>query len=424
MDKVAAVMDKYGLPWRVIGKVIEKEEIIVKFRGEVVARLPTKILADPPVIYREAGRPRYLDELLNIEVPPMPKDLSATLMKLLSSENIASKEWIYQQYDHEVGVRSVLKCGEGDAAVMRILGEDRGIALSSDCNSRHCYLDPYGGGAGAVAEACRNIASVGAEPIAIVDCLNFGNPEKPEVFWQFKEVVRGIADMCNALNVPCVGGNVSFYNEDEVTGRAVKPSPVVVALGVIEPLSRMVTMPFKRQGDEILMIGETLREMGGTEYYYVIHGVEGGKPPSVNFEREKRSLRFILEAARKGLLKAAHDCSKGGLAIALAKMAIKGGIGVKVDLERVPTSNVKRLDELLFSESYARIVLEVPANRVRNLLRLAAKHGASAARIGEVTGDSFTLQYKGKPVISCELPTLSEVWNKPIPEAMEGGGGG
>ncbi|MHA1632331.1 MAG: phosphoribosylformylglycinamidine synthase subunit PurL [Candidatus Freyarchaeota archaeon] len=421
LDKVAAVMDKYGLPWRVIGKVIEKEEIIVKFRGEVVARLPTKILADPPVIYREAGRPRYLDELLNIEVPPMPKDLSATLMKLLSSENIASKEWIYQQYDHEVGVRSVLKCGEGDAAVMRILGEDRGIALSSDCNSRHCYLDPYGGGAGAVAEACRNIASVGAEPIAIVDCLNFGNPEKPEVFWQFKEVVRGIADMCNALNVPCVGGNVSFYNEDEVTGRAVKPSPVVVALGVIEPLSRMVTMPFKRQGDEILMIGETLREMGGTEYYYVIHGVEGGKPPSVNFEREKRSLRFILEAARKGLLKAAHDCSKGGLAVALALMSVKSGFGVEAELSCVAAEDM-RLDELLFSETHSRFIISADSSHLEDIFQIARKLEVPLSRIGVVCEDGmFTLKFRGEPVISCGVEDMTSAWRSTLPNAMRGG---
>lgn len=418
IDKITSIMDKYGLQWSIIGKVIEEEEVIVKADGEVVARLPTRILADPPIINREAKRPSYLDELLMVEPPPMPSDLSSTLLKLLSSENIASKEWVYRQYDHEVGIRSVVKCGEGDAAVLRILGEDKGIAVTSDCNSKHCYLSPYDGGAGAVAEACRNIVSVGAEPVAIVDGLNFGNPEKPEIFWQFKEAVRGIADMCRALNIPCVGGNVSFYNEDEVMGRAVKPSPIVVALGVVEPLSKVVTMPFKEAGDEILIVGRTFREMGGSEYYYAIHGIEGGKPPAVRFELEKKALKFVLEAAKRGLLKAAHDCSKGGVAIALALMSIKSGLGADIDATAISAEEM-RLDELLFSESHSRFIISTSSEMVEECFKLAREHQVTLSRIGRVEDDGrFLLKFKGEKVLLCEVDDMIEAWGKSFPKLM------
>ncbi|MEM3148201.1 MAG: phosphoribosylformylglycinamidine synthase subunit PurL, partial [Candidatus Jordarchaeales archaeon] len=412
IDKVTSIMDKYELQWSIIGRVIEEEEIVVKSDGEVVARLPTKILADPPTINREAKKPAYLDELLMIEPPPMPSDLSLTLTSLLSSENIASKEWVYRQYDHEVGIRSVVKCGDGDAAVLRVLGEDKGVAVASDCNSKHCYLDPYNGGAGAVAEACRNIVSVGAEPIAMVDCLNFGSPEKPEVFWQFKEVVRGMADMCRALNIPCVGGNVSFYNEDEVTGKAVKPSPVVVALGVVEPLSNIVTMPFKEAEDEILIVGETFRELGGSEYYYAIHGIAGGKPPVARFEQERKTLEFVLEAARRRLIRAAHDCSKGGVAVALALMSIKSGLGLDVDAATIPAEEM-RLDELLFSESHSRFIISTSSEMAEECFKLARKHQVALSRIGRVKDDGrFLIRFKGEKVLLCEVDDIVDAWER------------
>jgi len=418
IDKVTAIMDKYELQWSIIGRVIEEEEIVVKANGEIVARLPTKILADPPTINREAKKPAYLDELLKIEPPPMPSDLSLTLMNLLSSENIASKEWVYRQYDHEVGIRSVVKCGDGDAAVLRILGEDKGIAVASDCNSKHCYLDPYHGGAGAVAEACRNIVSVGAEPVAIVDCLNFGNPEKPEIFWQFKMAVQGIADMCRALSIPCVGGNVSFYNDDEVTGKAVKPSPVVVSLGVVEPLSSIVTMPFKEPGDEVLIVGETFRELGGSEYYYTIHGIEGGKPPIVRFEQERKTLEFVLEAARRGLLKAAHDCSKGGIAVSLAVMSIKSGLGADVDVAAIPAEEM-RLDELLFSESHSRFIISTSNEMAEECFKLARKHHVTLSSIGRVKDDGiFLLRFKGEKSLLCKVDDIIEAWKKGFERRM------
>lgn len=418
IDKVTAVMDKYELKWSIIGKVIKEEEIVVKNGEEVVARLPTKILADPPIIKRRAKKPQYLDKLLDVDRPPMPPDLSSTLLKLLASENIASKEWVYRQYDHEVGIRSVVKCGDGDAAVLRILGEDKGIAVTSDCNSRHCYLSPYHGGAGAVAEACRNIVSVGAEPVAIVDGLNFGNPEKPEIFWQFKETVRGMADMCKTLNLPCVGGNVSFYNEDEVTGKAVKPTPIVVALGVVEPLSRVVTMPFKEAGEEIIVVGKTFREMGGSEYYHVIHGIEGGKPPKVRFGLEKRSLEFIMEATRRRLLKAVHDCSKGGLAVALALMSIKSGLGIDVDVSAAPAEKMQ-LDELLFSESHGRFIISTTSELAGECFKIAKKFRVPLSSIGCVKDDGkFTLKFRNERVLMCDVDEMITTWRESFSKFM------
>ncbi|MEM1657621.1 MAG: phosphoribosylformylglycinamidine synthase subunit PurL [Candidatus Jordarchaeales archaeon] len=412
IDKVTAVMDKYEVKWSIIGKVIRDEEIVVKNGDEVVARLPTRILADPPTIKRKAKKPQYLDKILDVETPPMPSNLSSTLLNLLSSENIASKEWVYRQYDHEVGIRSVVKCGDGDAAVLRIIGEDKGIAVTSDCNSKHCYLNPYHGGAGAVAEACRNIVSVGAEPAAIVDGLNFGNPEKPEIFWQFKEAVRGIADMCKTLNLPCVGGNVSFYNEDEVTGKAVKPSPIIVAFGVVEPLSRVVTMPFKEAGDEVMIVGKTFREMGGSEYYYAIHGIEGGKPPKVRFGLEKRSLKFVMEATRRGLLKAVHDCSKGGMAVALAVMSIKSGLGVDVDVAAAPAEKL-RLDELLFSESHARFIISTTTKLAEECFKIAKKFRVPLSSIGRVNDDGkFILKFKNERVLMCDVDDMINAWKE------------
>ncbi|MHC1586055.1 MAG: phosphoribosylformylglycinamidine synthase subunit PurL [Candidatus Hecatellaceae archaeon] len=424
LKEVLQVFEKYEIPYSVLGRVVEGGRLKAWFKGEVVVDLPAELVARAPTIRRKARKPRELRVKLKAPKPPEPENLEEAFLKLLGSQNIASREWVYRQYDHEVGIRTVVKPGDGDAAVLRIMETGKAIAVTFDANSRHSALDPFHGHAGALAEAARNVACVGAEPLAYTDCCNFGNPEKPEVFWQFKRGIEGLAYMSRGLKIPCVGGNVSFYNEDEETRLAVKPTTTIVMVGLIERMEWVTTLGVKAEGDALVLVGRTFPELGGSEYYHEIHGLDGGEPPKASVRREKATLKTVMEAVRRGWVKAAHDCSKGGLAIALAKMAIKGGMGVKVDLERVPTSNVKRLDELLFSESHARIVLEVPANRVRNLLRLAAKHGASAARIGEVTGDSFTLQYKGKPVISCELPMLSEVWSKPIPEAMEGGGGG
>jgi len=418
VEVVTGILDKYGLRWSIIGKVTESGYVNVYLDGSLVARVPAKLLAESPTIERKAEKPSYIDALREVKKPKMPDNLTEILLQLMASENIASKEWVYRQYDHEVGIRSVVKCGEGDAAVLRILGEDKGIAVSSDCNSRHCYLDPYNGGAGAVAEACRNVAAVGARPLAIVDCLNFGNPEKADVFWQFRETVRGMSDMCKVMQTPCVGGNVSFYNEDEVTKKAVKPSPVVVALGVLGTLKKVITLTFKSVGDPIILIGETLPEMGGSEYYHSIHHIEGGVAPKVDMQKEKKTIDFLLSAIQKNYVNAAHDCSKGGVGVALSLMSVKSSKGVEVDLGKTGAENI-RLDELLFSESHSRFIVTTPKSKVNDFLELAEKRGVEAHHIGNVSGSSrVVFLHDGNEIVNCDLKDLKQAWEKTIPSFM------
>lgn len=418
VETVTKILDKYGLAWSNVGRVTESKYVRVFLNGSLVAEVPAKLLAEAPVIERKAEKPSYIDILQAVEKPRMPYNLSEILVQLMGSENIASKEWVYRQYDHEVGIRSVVKCGEGDAAVLRILGEDKGIAVSSDCNSKHCYLDPYNGGAGAVAESCRNVAAVGAFPVAIVDGLNFGNPEKADVFWQFKEAVRGISDMCKIMQIPCVGGNVSFYNEDEVTKKAVKPTPIVVTVGVLNTLKNIVTLTFKNAGDYILLLGKTFCEMGGSEYYYAIHGIEGGIAPKVDMQREKRTIEFVLSLIQKNYVNAVHDCSKGGLGVAISLMSVKSNFGVEIDLSKVNTENLG-LDELLFSESHSRFIVTSSESNVDNILELAKSQGISAYLIGKVTGSPrVVFHYHDKEIINCDLKDLKTAWEKTIPSFM------
>ena len=421
LDEVTRVFEKYDLAYAIVGKVTDTGKLVVRYRGEVVAELDPRILAEAPITRRKARKPRYLKGLLDVRKPPVPRNLDEVLVKLLASPNIASKEWVYRQYDHEVGVRTVLKPGDADAAVLRLLEvPNKAIAIKVDANSRHAYLDPYHGHAGAVAEAAQNVVAVGAEPIAMVNGCNFGNPEKPEVFWQFREAVRGMADMCRALGIPCVGGNVSFYNEDERTRKAVKPTTMVVMLGLIEDLSWITTMALKSAGDEIMAVGETKAELGGSEYYHEIYGIKGGEPPKVSPADIKKTLEFVLETIRSRLITAAHDCSKGGLAVALALMAIKGGVGLEADLAKAPRSGRVRLDELMFSESYGRFVITCRSGGSGKLIRLARKHGVPIARLGEVGGDRIVLCYKSKQLAAPLVSEAVEVWSKPIERWMEG----
>lgn len=415
---ILKIFDKHEIPRAIIGKVTKSGNLVVKNGKKVLASVPAKLLSDPPVINRSAKEPEYVKRLREVSPPSIPDDFVGVLYKLLSSPNIASKEWVYRQYDHEVGIRTVLKPGDADAAVMRV-PNGKAIALKADCNSRHCYLDPYNGGAGAVAEACRNVTAVGGKPIAIVNCCNFGNPEKPEIFWQFKEAVKGMAEMCEGLNVACVGGNVSFYNEDETKGKVVKSSPVVLALGLLENLNFITPMAFQNVGDVIVIVGETHAELGGSEYYDVVFGLERGSPPKANPDREKKSIDAVLTAIRNDCVTSAHDCARGGLAVSLAVMAIKSGLGAEIDLKKVPSQKL-RLDELLFSETHSRFILTTSKSRLRPLLNILRKSRVPFGQIGIVTdGGSLVFEHSDTK-IECPIPEMSENWRKTISEFMEG----
>lgn len=394
---LVAIIEKHELPYAVIGEVTDQGQMVVTQEGEVVADLPCELLADPPLVEREAREPIHHEEYVELEDSPADK----ALLKLLSSLNVASKKWVYRQYDHEVQVRTVVKPGD-DAAVLRV-DQEKGFTLTTDCNNIHCYLDPYHGGAGAVAEAIRNVVAMGSEPLCMVDCLNFGNPEKPEVFWQFQKCVQGMSDVARRFSLPVISGNVSFYNETE--GVTVNPSPVVSVAGAID-LKDIRTTPFKNESDVILLIGNTHPELDGSEYHKSMHGVMQGKAPQVDMEAEFQSAQAVLKMVKKddqGNITAVHDLSSGGLAVSLAEMALEGGWGATVDLSRVPGDGDMTPIQVLFSESHARYLLTVReeyANDITNTLR---NMGVPAASIGRVEGNSLVIEQAGLRIAVEEL---------------------
>jgi phosphoribosylformylglycinamidine synthase II len=416
-EEISNIFQKWGVPFSTIGKVTGTGRLVARNHGRTIVDIPSKLLTHSPLARRTARKPKALDKRATSRYRA-PKDLTSILYRILSNPNIASKEIVYRQYDHEVGARTVLKPGDADAAVLRMIGSDKAVAIKVDCNSSYCHLDPYHGHAVAVAEAARNVIATGAQPIAITDCCNFGNPENPEVYWQFREAIRGITYMLEGLRIPCVGGNVSFYNEDQKTGRAIKPTTMIVMLGLIEKLSLVTNMSLKKDGESIIVVGKTLPNLGGSQYHRIMN-VKGGIPPQAVVSREKASIRTVIEAIRKGYVTAAHDCSKGGLATSLAEMAIKGGLGLTVDLKTIPCSPTMRSDEILFSESSARFIVTTPKAQTTRLLSLARKNSAPAARIGEVSRLGYAITSGTKRLIECPVELMQETWRRAIPQAME-----
>jgi phosphoribosylformylglycinamidine synthase len=409
----------------VIGEVTGTGRFVVREGGEVVADMPADTLAsDAPVYDPAMARPAYLDEAQAFDVssllhPTDPAELGDVLLRVLASPNVCSRAWIYRQYDQQVMLNTLVLPGS-DAGVLRIADTGRAIAVSSDCNGRYCYLDPYVGAQIAFAEAARNVACAGGRPAAITDCLNFGNPEKPEVFWTFHEAVRGVADACRAFKVPVISGNVSFYNES--FGQPIYPTPTVGLVGVLEDASKRVTMAFKDAGDVIVLLGETDAELGGSEYLSTVHGIIAGMPPAIDMADELRIHQALLVAIDAGLVKSAHDCSEGGIAVALAESAIAGGLGASLALD----------DDLapvfsLFSETQGRIVLTIAEDAAESLTDLLVVYGVPFSVIGEVGGDRLTIEDKlDLPLGDLRLawePTLERLVSGDAPQAEELGEG-
>ncbi|MFH1448773.1 MAG: phosphoribosylformylglycinamidine synthase subunit PurL [Candidatus Micrarchaeota archaeon] len=378
LNDFTSICKKYSLQHAVIGEITGGRTFTVVDGKEQIACIPTHILAEVPVMDRPKRKPKKANRGENF---PEPKGMIPLLLTMLSSENICSKKWVYQQYDHEVGDRSALKAGFGDAAVILAPNGDA-IAVTSDSNSAHCALDPYIGSAGIMAEALRNLTCVGAEAIGIVDNLSFGNPEKPEVLWVFHESVKGIADAAKAFKTPCVGGNVSLYNEDEVTKMSIKPAPVILMVGALKR-SHIRSHALKK-GDSIIIIGSTKPEMGGSEYHRVIFGSSGGNVPEVDLKKEKEMSEFVLSHIDE--INSVHDCSKGGLLVALAEMCTRGGTGASIHINEIP-STCKRFDELAFSESHGRYL--IGTSNPDQILKHAQEGGIPAALIGKATGDNL-----------------------------------
>ena len=352
--------------------------MIVSDNGEEIANLPTILLADPPSLNRPLKEVPEDTEKVIVKDPPVYESLP----KLLSSPNIASKQWVYRQYDHEVQVRTVVKPGD-DAAVLRI-DDTTAIALTTDSNTIHTKLSPFDGAAGCVAEAIRNVISMGATPYAVVDCLNFGNPETPEILWQFKRAIEGMSLVAENFNAPVISGNVSFYNETE--GVKINPTPAVGVIGV-EDIKNIRTLDFKNEGDKILLIGKTYDELTGSEYHRTIHNIEKGTAPRIRIEDEVKNGKCVLDLIDSdvnGDITAVHDVSAGGIAVALSEMVIKSGIGCEVEITDDELDKI----QLLYSESHGRYIVTVKADALDNVL---SKITADVSVIGEVKGKSLKI---------------------------------
>ena len=378
---VQAVCDRWGLASAVIGKVTTDRRVRVLRRGEVIVDVPARSLADEgPVYHRPMELPMWLDDLQGDDptFADAPDSVGDAFLQVLGSANVASKRWVWEQYDSFVQHNTVAGPG-GDAALIRLEDSLRALAVSTDGNGKFTYLDPYLGAAHAVAEAARNVACVGARPLAVTNCLNFGNPERPEVMWQFSEAVKGMGDACRALGTPVTGGNVSFYNEAEDT--AIYPTPVVGMLGVIDDYRLALRPGFGSAGLALYLLGETLPELGGSEYAAVVLGRVSGRPPALELERERHLVRLLVDAARQDVVASAHDCSEGGLAVALAEAAISGGTGFAASLRGDLPAHVE-----LFAESASRAVVTVEPAKAEAFEALCAFHQVPFSRIGETGG--------------------------------------
>jgi len=387
---VIAIFEKWDLDVAVVGEVTGSGALRLFWHGDLAGELPIDPLTEgAPVYDRPQRRPDWLDELQAFDPAslPEPASLGETLLQMVERPTIASKEWVYRQYDHMVRLGTVVRPG-GDAAVVRLEG-DKGVALSADCPSRMVYLDPHMGGMLTVAEATRNVSVVGGEPIGLTDCLNFGNPEKPEIMWQFAEAVRGVADACRELEVPVVSGNVSLYNETDGTG--IFPTPSCAVVGLVPDVNRTSTTWWKEEGHEIALLGICTGEAGGSEYLAGIHGKTAGLPPRLDLEREKAVQLAIRELVRAGLVASAHDCAEGGIAVALAESCVmgskNGGLGAKV---KIPGD--ARKDLLLFAEDPSRVLISYDPARRAEVEAMAAKAGAPFSILGSVGGDSLEIE--------------------------------
>ena len=434
VDAFVAVCGKWDVTATVIGEVTATGRLVITWHGEPVVDVPPRTVAhDGPVYRRPVRRPSTQDTLNADRADALPRpstveELRETILQLAASPNLCSRAWVTDQYDRYVRGNTVL-AQPADAGVVRIDERShRGIAVATDCNGRYCALDPYAGAQLALAEAYRNVATTGATPVAVTNCLNFGSPEDAGVMWQFQHAVRGLADGCARLGIPVTGGNVSFYNQTGST--AILPTPVVGVLGVIDDVRRRVPTGFRRAGDAIYLLGDTRDEFGGSEWAHVVHGHLGGQPPAVDLEAERRLAEVLAAAARDGLLSAAHDLSDGGLAQALVEACLVGGVGAGVGRAGAGAGGVGGVGGVgagvgatvalpagtdpfvaLFSESTARVLVAVPPAAEPAFVELTAARGQRGTRLGAVHGTALDIER----VACIELPDLRAAWESTLP---------
>ncbi|WP_034335019.1 phosphoribosylformylglycinamidine synthase subunit PurL [Deinococcus misasensis] len=408
------LLSKWELDVVEIGEVAEHDTYRLYWHGEVVCDLPVDLLNEAPTYTREGIESEEIKAKREKDLSgvAVPENLEEVLLKLLSHPSIASKRAIFERYDHQVMTNTVVVPGAADAAVMRIKGTSKGVAASSDCNPRFVYLDPYVGAASAVAEAARNVACVGATPLAITDNLNFGNPHRPEVYFQLVQATKGIADACRALNTPVTGGNVSLYNQYNEEGRtvAIHPTPTIGLVGVLPDVTKNATMKFQSQAQSVYLLGNLTDEIGASQYLETIYGLEAGQVPVLDLDLESRVQQGIIELIRNDLTRTAHDTSEGGLAIALAEMVIAGQVGATIQID-----SDLRADAILFGEAQSRIVTAVPVGKEEAAEKLLKDLNVPFTRIGFVGGDklAISLSQHGQH-LSLDIPTLTRAFEDPI----------
>jgi len=402
-----AICDKWELDCDEIGVVTDGNNAVIRDNGEIVGDMPIAALTEPPAYVLSGVEDSRIAELRDRDLSdlPQPSDWNATLLQMLAAPSLASKRPVYQQYDHQVGNNTVLSPGQADAAVLRIKGTNKGIALTIDVNSRACYLDPYVGGALTVVEAARNLSCVGARPLAITDCLNFGNPERGHIAYQFEQAIRGMAEACRALNIPVISGNVSLYNES--ADGPIDPTPTVGMVGVLEDLEARCGVGFANEGDTILLIGASdpelsVNALGASEYLSRVHGTVAGRP-ELDIEAEAQVQALVRDAITQGLLKSAHDLSEGGLAVAVAESCAIGGIGASLDFG---LDDNARTDAALFGEAPARVVVSTASENITALRGLCEQHGVPMCEIGTAGGDSLHIG----GLIDVPLADVSASW--------------
>src|SRR5437773_7169114 len=455
---VERIFDKWDLHAVRVGEVTNDGMLRVKQAGSVVAEIPNRALTDEAPVYHRAMRePDYLHEVQRLDLDALgshlvagrlradgatashaearvederagagrlradgatasvqPGDSNAVLLSLLASPTIGSKRWVYRQYDHMVRTNTINLPGFG-AGVVRIKGTSRALALSVDGNGRYCYLDPYRGAMLAVAEAARNVACAGARPLGATNCLNFGNPERPAIMWQFAKAVEGIGAACRALNVPITGGNVRLYNETD--GRAIYPTPIIGVVGLLEHADRVVCRRFRHEGDAIILLGDDRGELGGSEYLKVMHDLVRGMPPALDLDVEHRLQTLLVTLAAERLMRSAHDCSDGGLAVTVAECCFDTSrIGVEISIDRVQVARESRMNvcAALFGESASRVVVSVVPDDVIAVLERAAAADVPARVVGRTGGERLRMGVGGQIVIDQSVDDAERVWSTAI----------
>ncbi len=404
LKRLRKICEKFRIGCSVIGTIKCDNQMHVKKGKETFASLPTGVVANATLLDLPSKKPEYLENVKKERKLKTMSDYSKILLKLLGSPNIASKIWVYGQYDHEVGIRTVVKPGR-DASVLR-LDNGRFLSAKIDANPKQCYLNPRQGAIGCFEEACRNVVCTGARPIGMLDHLQFGNPKDPEIFWTFLESLRGLTEFARYFKIPCIGGKVSLYNETP-SGGPIKPTPLIGVLGLIDKkplISQRIT-----DGDCLILVGDTKDELGGSEYFEYVHKFIGGRCPAVDFEHSKKNMKSVLDSIEKQLLKSAHDCSKGGLAVAVSELCMTDQVGCQISLEKIPGQKLDA-DRLLFSESHSRYLLTVDKKNLKKVKEILRKHKTSFRQIGQFSGDSVVFTKGGRPVIDLRVDKAQKTW--------------